>query len=66
MTIVGDFFSRMLGSAVTHRQVVELDMEIARHKATIRQNTQVLESGSRVMQNMTGMMRMMAEADENE
>ncbi|PWE56743.1 hypothetical protein DEM27_10290 [Metarhizobium album] len=62
MTIVGDFIARLFGPDPMHHQVRAIDREIARHKADIRQSTQVLESGSRVMKNMTGVMRMMAEA----
>lgn len=62
MTAVGTFLSRVFGSHHTRGRVSEIEKEIEHHQAAIRQSTQVLESGSRVMRNMTGVMRMMAEA----
>ena len=62
MTIAG-FFHRVMKAGRVDCQIASADREIARHKSTVRQNNQILQSGARVMQNMSGAMRLVMEAE---
>lgn len=41
----------------------EMDKDIAAHQATLRQNAQVVQSGARVIENISGAMRIMMELE---
>lgn len=40
-----------------------VDSEISKHQATLRQNAQVVQSGARVVESMSGAMRILMELD---
>lgn len=60
---VASMVRRLLRGEAAERHVEQVEREIGEQKALIRQNTQALQSGSRVMGTMAGMMQMMTEAD---
>lgn len=57
---IADLISRTFSSNSAKRRD-ELDREIDEHKASMRQTTQVMESGSRVIETYAAAMRLMAE-----
>jgi len=54
-----DFITRRLPKTAWQRE--EVDREIDELKSAMRQNAQVIESGARVVQSMSGAMRMITE-----
>jgi len=60
---VASVVKRMLRGQAATQRTMDLDSELEAQKAIIRQNTQCIQSGSRVMGTMAGMMRIMTEAD---
>lgn len=61
-----DRVMRFLGGRAADERRVSVDQEIESVKATIRQNTQALQSGTRVIQNMSGAMRLLSESKREE
>lgn len=53
----------LIGKDASPERLAEVDQAIERENARTRQNTQSLQSGARVLHNMSGMIRMMTEAE---
>lgn len=60
---LASFFHRLIRDPSSDPQLTANEDKIARQKATIRQNNQVLQSGARLVQNMSGAMRMISESE---
>jgi len=54
-----DFINRRLPKSQTEKD--EVEREIDELKSSLRQTAQVIQSGARVIENMSGAMRMVAE-----
>jgi len=59
---IADLISRTFGN-YSAKQRAEIDREIEEHKASMRQNAQVVQSGSRVLEQYANAMRLMVESD---
>ena len=61
---LSDLVTRLLiGEDADPNRIAEVDQAIETQNARTRQNTQSLQSGARVLHNMSGMIRMMTEAE---
>lgn len=60
---VSSFITRMLHGEAAERRRAEVDRDIKAYQADRRNNIQSLQSGARVVQNMSGALRMMAESE---
>jgi len=60
---VASFISRMLHGEAAERRRAEVERDICAYQADRRNNIQSLQSGARVVQNMSGALRMMVESE---